>query len=104
MVAYPLGNLGRLALQDGRLQEAYDLIAESVAMSRAAGTRVNVGDWLHQLGKVALYLGDTMQAEACLEEALALHEEVGGIQVHVLALLGHVALARVMWMRCTLSS
>jgi predicted ATPase/DNA-binding XRE family transcriptional regulator len=94
MIAYPLGNLGRLALLEGRLQDAYDLIAESVAMSRTVGNRVGVGDWLHQFGKVLLYLGDTAQAAACLEESLALHEEVGGIPVQVLALLGHAALAR----------
>ncbi len=94
MIAYPLGNLGRLALLEGHLQKAYDLIAESVAISRAVGNRVGVSDWLHQLGKVALYLGDAAQAQACLEESLALHEEVGGMQVQVLALLGHVALAQ----------
>jgi predicted ATPase/transcriptional regulator with XRE-family HTH domain len=94
MIAYPLGNLGRLALLEGRLQEAYDLIAESVVISRNVGNRIGVSDWLHQLGKVALYLGDTPQAAACLEESLALHEEVGGIPVQVLALLAHVALAR----------
>jgi tetratricopeptide (TPR) repeat protein len=96
IIAYPLGNLGRLALQAGRLSEAYDLIAESVAISRYVGNRVGIADWLQQLGKAALYLGDLTQGEACLEEALALYDETGSsqIQVHALAVLGHVALAR----------
>jgi tetratricopeptide (TPR) repeat protein len=76
------------------VQAAYDLIAESVAISRAVGNRLGVADWVQQLGKVALYLGDITQAETCLQEALRLHEEIGSNPTHVLAVLGHVALAR----------
>jgi predicted ATPase/DNA-binding XRE family transcriptional regulator len=96
MVAYPLGNLGRVALQEGHLEAAQELIAESVALSRACGNRVGVADWAHQLGKVALYQGDLDRADACLREALALYEEMGGSRnrVHALALIGHIALAR----------
>lgn len=96
MVAYPLGNLGRVALQEGHLEAAQALIAESVAHCRAAGNRVGVVDWVHQLGKVALYQGDLDRDEACVQEALPLYDEMGGghNRVHALALVGHIALTR----------
>lgn len=76
-IAYPLGNLGRLALQDGRLAEANELIGESLAVSRAIGNRQGLSDWLIPQGVVALYMGDVVAAETCLQEALLLHSESG---------------------------
>ncbi|MBX3084915.1 MAG: tetratricopeptide repeat protein [Anaerolineae bacterium] len=95
-IAYPLGNLGRMALQDGRLADAYPLIAESVALSRAIGNRVGIADWLQQLGAVVFALGDLEQAETYFEEALTLYDEIGNPSGHVsiLAWQGHLALAR----------
>lgn len=95
-IAYPIGNLGRLALNAGRPQEAYDQLCESVAISRAIGNRVGVVDWLPHLGNVLLSLGDVDQAEACYDEALALFEEMGNpmAQVDVLVMLGYAALVK----------
>lgn len=95
-IAYPIGNLGRLALQDGRLDEAYEMIAESVAISRAIGNRVGMADWLYKLGEIALYRGDLAEAEACLQEALTLYREMNNQrgQPDVQACLAHVALLR----------
>lgn len=76
-IAYPLGNLGRMALQEGRLQEASDLIGESVSIARESGNRVTMGDWLYRLGQVQLYSGDHEAAEANLRETLRIYEEVG---------------------------
>jgi len=96
MIAYPLGNLGRLALEKGRIQEAYDRLAESVAISRAVGNRVGIADWLQQFGNAALALGDATQAEMCFEEALALYQEMGNQRAcpDVLADLGYAALVK----------
>jgi predicted ATPase/DNA-binding XRE family transcriptional regulator len=93
-IAYPIGNLGRLALQDGRFQEAYNLLSESVAISRAIGNRVGIADWLRHLGDALLCLGDMEQAEASFDEALALFEEIGDrfACADVLVHLGYVEL------------
>lgn len=76
-IAYPLGNLGRVALLEGRLDDAYAYFSEAVHMSRLSGTRVGIADWLQQLGKVLVAMGDFDQAEICMEEAYALYEEMG---------------------------
>ncbi len=96
MIAYPIGNLGRLALEQGRVNEAYDRFMESVAISRAVGNRVGIADWLQQLGNGALALGDVTQAEMCFEEALALYQEMGNQRAcpDVLANLGYAALLK----------
>jgi predicted ATPase/DNA-binding XRE family transcriptional regulator len=96
MIAYPIGNLGRLALEEGRIQEAYDRLMESVAISRAVGSRVGIADWLQQFGKAALALDDVAQAEMCFEEALALYQEMGNQRgcPAVLADLGSAALLK----------
>jgi predicted ATPase/transcriptional regulator with XRE-family HTH domain len=96
MIAYPIGNLGRLALQDGHLQDAYASFMESLALSRAIGNRVGIADWLQQLGHAALAMGDLAQAESCYEEALALYQEMGNQRAcpDVLAGLGAAAYLR----------
>jgi tetratricopeptide (TPR) repeat protein len=94
LIAYPIGNLGRLALQAGRVGEAYNSFMESVAISRAVGNRVGIADWLQQLGNAALAMGDLSQAESCYEEALALYQEMGNLRAcpDTLADLGYAAL------------
>lgn len=96
LVAYPIGNLGRLALQDRKVNEAYQLFTESVALSRAIGNRVGVADWLQQLGNAALVIGDSLQAESCYEEALALYQEMANMPANadVLAELGYTSLVK----------
>jgi predicted ATPase/DNA-binding XRE family transcriptional regulator len=95
-IAYPLGNLGRLALQQGRLDAARELIGESLVLSRAIGNRQGLADWLIPLGLLTLYLGDAPGAERYLKEALRLHDEVGNQRGHadVLACLALVTLAQ----------
>lgn len=95
-IVYPLGNLGRLALREGDLRKAYDLISESVSIIRAAGNTASIGDWLFRLGQTLLYLGDLDGAETNLQEAMHIYTEVGnqsGIPT-VLSTLALVALAR----------
>ena len=94
LIAYPLGSLGRMALLDGRLDEAHQLIAESVRFARSGGSAAVIGDWLFRLGIVHLYLGDLEAAAADLQEAAALYEEIGSLRgrADVLACLAEVAL------------
>lgn len=73
--AYPLGNLGRMALHDGELAEAYEMIQESVAITRSSGNRGGIADWLFRLGQVQLFRGNFAEAQANLEETLRLYEE-----------------------------
>jgi predicted ATPase/transcriptional regulator with XRE-family HTH domain len=96
MIAYPLGSLGRLALEQGQADEAFDRLRESVTISRAVGNRVGIADWLQQFGSAALALGDIAQAEMCFEEALALYQEMGNRRAcpNVLADLGRTALVK----------
>lgn len=93
MIAYPIGNLGRLALQEGRVNEAYNALVESVAISRANGNRLGIADWQQQLGNASLIKGDLSQAESCFEESLALYQEIGAMRScpDVLADLGYTA-------------
>jgi tetratricopeptide (TPR) repeat protein len=74
-IAYPLGNLGRMALQDGDLQQAYEMISESVTITRRSGNRGGIADWLFRLGQVQLYRGELAEAEINLRETLRLYEE-----------------------------
>lgn len=76
-LAYPLGNLGRLALHDGRLVEAQALMSESVELARALGNRQIMGDWLTQLAWATLFLHDSVRAESYIQEALDVAYEIG---------------------------
>ena len=93
-IAYPLGNLGRLALYDGRLQEAHDLIGEAVRYARG-GNRLALADWLFRLGQVHFYRGELDTATADLSTTLALYQDINNTpgQASVLACLAELALA-----------
>lgn len=95
MIAYPLGNLGRLALRSGHLQEAHDRISESVRYAQG-GSRVALGDWLFRLGQVHLYQSKLDAATTDLATTLTLYEEINNLpgQASVLACLAEVALAQ----------
>jgi tetratricopeptide (TPR) repeat protein len=96
MIAYPLGNLGLLALHEGRLDEAYRLIADSVAISRATGNQVGMGDWLFRRGLVLLYLERTGEATVSLQEALTMYGDMNNLrgQATVWACLAQAALGQ----------
>jgi predicted ATPase/transcriptional regulator with XRE-family HTH domain len=97
MVDY-LGRLGQLALQEGRLQEAYDLMVESMAHARASGYNVAHGGWGSiGLGRIQLYLGELEAAERNIKEGLLSYEASRHnmhVQQETLAILSEVALAR----------
>ncbi len=95
-IVYAQGNLGRIALDEGRLDEAYERISESVRISREAGVRVGIADWLLQLGYVLLYQEDLEESATAFDEALALYEEIGNRRaiMELRTCLGRVALAQ----------
>jgi tetratricopeptide (TPR) repeat protein len=94
----PLGRLGQLALQEGRLQEAFDLTVESMHAARSLGYDVIYTAWANtRLGLIHLYLGDVDAAQRSLEEALSLFEVGQGrdrTRQETFAILSEVALAR----------
>jgi predicted ATPase/transcriptional regulator with XRE-family HTH domain len=93
LIAYAIGNAGKLALKDGRLEDAYRNFMESVGLSRTIGNRVGIADWLQQLGNATLCMGDLAQAEVCYEESLGLYREMGNTPAYpdVLTALGYAA-------------
>ena len=96
-VAEPLGGLGTMALQEGRLREAYNLMTETVAAARTGGYDVVIGAWgSARLGLIHLYLGDPEAAHKWLGEALDIFEEGQDTRVkqETLAMLSEVAVAR----------
>jgi predicted ATPase/DNA-binding XRE family transcriptional regulator len=97
MIAEPLGRLGELALQEGRLQEAYDLMVESFAAARAAGTMSSLARGEVPLGLIQLYLGQVEAAQRSLEQALLFFEDgrtYERAKQETRAILSEVALAR----------
>jgi hypothetical protein len=77
MIAWPLGNLGRLALQGGDYVQALAAFEESVLLCRAVGNKLGTADWLIQVATAALYLSDYARAQAALSECLPLCRDLG---------------------------
>lgn len=97
-IANPLSLLGQLALQEGRLQEAYDLTVESIAATRATGYDVAFdASGGARLGLIQLYLGEFEAAHRSIEEALRFFEDGGAYErarLEALSILSEVMLAR----------
>ncbi|MCA9916606.1 MAG: tetratricopeptide repeat protein, partial [Anaerolineales bacterium] len=90
------GNFGRLALQEGRLSEAYALISEDVRKVRQLNNQKGLADWLVRLGEIETYLGQLDAAHTHLQECFQLMETMGDLrgQADVSAGLGYLALQR----------
>ncbi len=97
MLGDPLGRLAQIAFQEGRLEEAYDLMKESMELARALGQQLAFGGGVVGFSLIQLYRGDIDAAERDLQEALHTYQtgdpDVRG-QQEVLAVLSEVALAR----------
>jgi hypothetical protein len=75
-VSEPLGQLGQLALQEGRLEEARALTVKGMAAARATGYDLVYRAWGHaRLGQIQLYLGEIEAAQQSLAAALAYVED-----------------------------
>lgn len=99
MSVYTIGNLGRIAFQEGDDTEALNRINESVTTMRSLGNRVGTADWTVRLGEVLLYRGDVAQAKIHFEESLALFEEIQNVRgtADLQAFLAHTALLQNDW-------
>jgi predicted ATPase len=96
--ADPLRRLGELALQKGRLQEAYDLTVESISAARTGGVPVVFNAWsTARLGLIQFYLGEVDAAQRSLDEAMLFFEDAASYQrpkLEALSFCCEVALAR----------
>jgi predicted ATPase/transcriptional regulator with XRE-family HTH domain len=81
-ITEPLGRLGQLALQEGRLQEAYTLTVESIHASRRTGYDMIFSAWgIARLALIQLYLGEGEAAQRSLAEAMLYFEDEHDLRV-----------------------
>ncbi len=71
-----LGTLGRLALLQGDLTQAYTHLYEVVMLATSLNVRPTLCEWQPLLGIVALYRGDTRKARRLLDESWQLCVEL----------------------------
>lgn len=76
LAVYALGNLGRLALLDSDIEQAYTRFGECVALARAQANPVALADWLLRLGGVQVYQHDPAAAHATLTECVGLAKDL----------------------------
>jgi predicted ATPase/DNA-binding CsgD family transcriptional regulator/DNA-binding XRE family transcriptional regulator len=72
-----LGNLGRMALDQGDIAAARPLLEESLAIHQQLGNQGGVSRLLSHLGALAMFEHDDRRARALLEESLAREREIG---------------------------
>ncbi|HEY1391144.1 MAG TPA: tetratricopeptide repeat protein [Ktedonobacterales bacterium] len=77
--AITLNNLGSLAADLGRLDEARTYREQALAIQRDLGDRYSEGVTLGNLGALAQELGHDEQAQKYFEQALAIFSEIGAI-------------------------
>lgn len=94
LIAYALGNLGRLALLRGDLEQAHRVLQEAVTVAGAVGNRMALSEWQPRLGIVLFYQGDAAAARALLLESLDLCMQLGNTEVQAFpcAYLAEIAL------------
>ena len=76
-MANSLGNLGMLALESGRLDQARTFMDEALAIERVVGDRSAIAISLNNLGNLARDGGDYQQARALYHESLPITRELG---------------------------
>ena len=94
--AIALTRLGAAAIQLSRLDEAGQVLEESLEITRRLNDRWGIGNTLNYLGLLALASGEYERAESLMRESIALFEEDGDQILHAstLADLGYVLLER----------
>jgi tetratricopeptide (TPR) repeat protein len=75
-IAFNLHNLGGLAHEQHRLDEALRLYNESLELSKKLGDQQVIASNLHQLGLIASKQGNQEQAVQLLSEALKIFERL----------------------------
>jgi tetratricopeptide (TPR) repeat protein len=79
--AYPwcLNRLGRIYIEQGRLEEARQSLTQVLNQARADPSTINPGIPLAQLGEIALFESRLEEAESLFEQALPLLDNRDGI-------------------------
>jgi hypothetical protein len=96
VIASAIGNLGRLAYEQGEDEQARAAFTESITLLRSLGIRPGIADWLLQLGRVEIRDQAWPQAEAVAAECLQLYYEINnplGV-ADALALFAEIAAAK----------
>ncbi|MCW1968868.1 MAG: helix-turn-helix domain-containing protein [Anaerolineae bacterium] len=93
LMAYPIGNLGRLALVDDNTQQARLYFEEAIALCRADSNRNGIADWLLQLATLNVRCGDTDAARFALNEVIRQFHEIGNLAGVADTLVQYAALA-----------
>jgi tetratricopeptide (TPR) repeat protein len=75
-IAVTLNNVGNLALDQGRTDEARSCLEEAVSLQREVGDRWMTGNALNNLGNVARAQGDYEGALALYGESLAIYRDL----------------------------
>ena len=76
-MAYALGCVASVRMQQGDAERAIALFGEAIELSREAGEKWGRSGGLAHLGSIYLGQGDYEQAARHLEEGLALSREIG---------------------------
>ncbi len=92
MSIQPLGGLGVLLAEQGRLAEGKRYAEESLAIKRELGDRKEISSSLRDLGRIACLERDYDEARALLGEGLALSRELGW-QIGIADILATLAYA-----------
>lgn len=72
LIAFALGNLGRLALLRGEIAQAHTRFHAAVAIAVAVDNQMTLSNWQPLLGITTLYCGETAEAEHILLASLHL--------------------------------
>jgi predicted ATPase len=94
--ALALGGLARVAMTNGKLEEARELSQASLAIHRKLGDRWIVGLVLWGLGRIALLDGDIGRAEEALREWMEITRDLGNgwILPYILQASASIQIAR----------
>ncbi|HEX2253836.1 MAG TPA: CHAT domain-containing protein [Thermoanaerobaculia bacterium] len=85
--AYALHGLGRLARDQGRVEDARDLLREALTLHRERGTQAGIISALQELGKLYLDAGDWGPAASFIDQALAASEALQDPERHATSLV-----------------
>ena len=75
-IAFNYGHQARIAIREGRLEDAVDLFSRSVEMTRELGHTRGLQFALHSLGEAHVAVGNLEEAETAFTESLAAAEQM----------------------------
>lgn len=93
LMAYPIGNLGRLAVAHNNDKQALLYFEEAIALCREDGNRNGIADWLLQLAGLQVRQNNPLQARVTLAEVIQRFQEIGNLAGVADALVQYATLA-----------